>query len=449
MRKRFIVIVLLGIPLLCLVLTAAYFIPPIHDRLSWRIDSLRTQVQYALNPPAEAVFVPQSGPSGEAEQAIAVEAIVDATLDAFSATLTETASVAGPSASETPTPGPSATPVPSPTPTFTATPIPAAWRLEGTVHEYQKFNNCGPATLAMALSYWGWEGNQLVTRAYLRPYADDIDDKNVNPQEMAAYVEQETGLEALVRVNGTLDLLKKLLAAGFPVIVEKGFEPPGEEWMGHYGLLTGYEDDRARFITQDAYIMANLPVPYAELEPRWRDFNSVYVVLYPPERESEVFSVLGTDADAQANYLAAVERARLESESLSGRDRFFALYNLGSSLVGLGDYAAAAASYDEAFQEYSALSQEQRPWRMLWYQDGPYAAYYHTGRYQDVINLADTTLSVLAKKTLEEAFYWRGMAREGLGNLDGALQDLQKAYELNPNSTDAGAQLQRLGASLP
>ncbi|HSO27412.1 MAG TPA: C39 family peptidase [Anaerolineales bacterium] len=429
--------------LACVGLAAAFLVPAVRDRLAWRVDRLRTQLNYQINPPEEAVFVPQAGAGA---QPLSVETIVAATLDAFSASLTATAASAPPA---TPTPAISATPLPSPTPTLVPTAIPASLQLEGVVHEYQKFNNCGPATLSMALSYWGWEGNQLDTRAFLRPLADDVDDKNVNPGEMANYINEQTDYRALVRVGGEIPLLTQLLAAGFPVIVEKGFEPPGEEWMGHYALLTGYEDERARFITQDAYIMANLPVPYAELEPRWRDFNSVYVVIYPPEQESQVMDILGEHADPQANFQAAAERARLESENLAGRDRFFALYNLGSSLVGLGDYQGAAMAYDEAFLVYSELPKEQRPWRMLWYQDGPYAAYYNVGRYQDVINLADTTLSVLAKKTLEEAFYWRGLAREGLGNRDGAVQDLQKAFQLNPYSTDAEAQLLRLGAPLP
>ena len=31
--------------------------------------------------------------------------------------------------------------------------------------------------------------------------------------------------------------------------------------------------------------------------------------------------------------------------------------------------------------------------RMMWYQTGPYFAYYYSARYQDVINLANTTLN--------------------------------------------------------
>ncbi len=81
-------------------------------------------------------------------------------------------------------------------------------------------------------------------------------------------------------------------------------------------------------------------------------------------------------------------------------------------------YNAAGTAYDQAFNLYSNLPIPQKDWpyRMLWYQTGPYWAYYYTGRYQDVINLANTTLgTVLGGPTLEESLYWRGMAEGALG----------------------------------
>jgi tetratricopeptide (TPR) repeat protein len=80
----------------------------------------------------------------------------------------------------------------------------------------------------------------------------------------------------------------------------------------------------------------------------------------------------------------------------------------------------------------------------LWYQDGPYVAYYYTGRYQDVIDLAHTTLINVDKPVLEETYYWRGVAKEALGDRNGAIEDLQRAFDLNPNSTPAGSELLRL-----
>jgi hypothetical protein len=134
--KRSIVIFSLGIVLLCLLAGLAYNLPPLHDRLAWRVDNLRVAIKRYFNPPEQMVFVPQ-------EQ---VEAIVQATLTAMAPTPTSTSL---PILTET------ALPIPSLTPT----PIPESITLDGIRHEYQKFNNCAPASLAMVLSYWGWQGD--------------------------------------------------------------------------------------------------------------------------------------------------------------------------------------------------------------------------------------------------------------------------------------------------
>lgn len=444
MRLRYVVFSLLGIVGLCLLCALVYNLPPVHERLGWRVANLRSQVFYSLNPPQEVVFIPQ-------EQAL-IESIVQATLAAIKpAALQPTALL--PPATRTPAPSePTSTPLPtsSPTPTLAPTPIPGQVALTGITHEYQQMNNCGPATLSMLLTYWGWQGDQRDTRRYLRPNFAEVDDKNVNPSEMVSFIESQTSLKAQARLGGDLDTVKHLLAAGFPVIVEKGFQPPKEDWMGHYEVINGYDDAQGRFITQDAYIMPDFPVPYGDLSERWwRDFNYVYLVAYPPEREAEVLSILGPDADPAANYRRAADKAAAETATLGGRDLFFAWFNLGSSLASLGSYAEAAQAFDQAFAVYADLRQDERPWRVLWYRAEPYAAYYHTGRYQDVINLANTTLSFLSAPILEETLYWRGLAKEAAGDLQGAISDLKRAVRVNPASTSAAAELQRLGVAVP
>ena len=133
-----------------------------------------------------------------------------------------------------------------------------------------------------------------------------------------------------------------------------------------------------------------------------------------------------------------------ETQSLTGREQFFAWFNRGENLVYLQDYAGTAQAFDTAFAIYPTIPEKERPWRLLWYRDGPYNAYYHTGRYQDVVNLAYSTLINVDKPVLEETYYWRGMAKEELGDRNGAIEDLQRAYALNPNSTPAGDELHRL-----
>jgi len=436
MRKRLGLIVLLAVPLLCLCAAATYNLPPIHDRLAWRVQTLLTKVRYTLNPPEQVVFVPQS-----TIDATAVEAIVRATLGAL-ATPTP---LPPPTATR---PGPTATPLPSPTPTLPPTPIPDKVNLTGIRHEYQKLNNCGPTTLAMALSFWGWQGDQRDTRAFLRPNFVQYDDKNVMPAEMVRYVETQAGLKAVVRVGGDVDLLKRLVADGFPVIVEKGLQQHPRDWLGHYALISGYDDARQRFITQDSFIMPDLPVAYKDLSDHWwRDFNYVYLVIYPPQDEAQVLQILGPQADETYNFQYAAQKAEDETQTLSGRDLYFAWFNLGTNRLALGDYVGAAQAYDQAFALFPTIPDDDRPWRMLWYQVGPYAAYYYTGRYDDVINLGNATLTALGAPILEETFYWMGKAREAQGDLDKAIQDYQRAVKLNPDSTPARAELQRLGVT--
>ena len=425
MRRQYILPSVLGVFGLCLLAAILYNLPPVHDRLAWRVDNVMVAIRRTINPPEEVVFVPQ-------EQ---VDAIVNATMTALSA----------PTA--TSIPELTATPAPSLVPSPTLGPIPASASLSGIRHEYQQFNNCAPASLSMVLSYWGWTGDQFQTRLYLRPsFAQD--DKNVNPFEIVDYVEQNTQFDALWRVGGSLEILKRLTAAGFPVLVEKGLDPHDDAWLGHYQIVSGYDDTRRQFWVYDSYEgpAEAWGVPYDVIGQFWRHFNFAYVVVFPPERAAEVHAILGPHSDPQQNFRLAAELAVTEASSLTGREQFFAWFNRGANLVHLGDYVGAAQAYDMAFSLYAALPQDERPWRLLWYQDGAYAAYYHTGRYQDVINLAQSTLVNVDKPVLEETYYWRGMAKEALGDRAGALEDLQRAYTLNPNSTPAGPELQRLGA---
>jgi len=443
MRYRFLGVALLAIFFICLASLLVYQWPPVHQRLAWRVDTLRAQIRYALNPPEQEVFVPE-------EQQALMEAMVNATLHALTPLALQGDQ---PATTATPSPTPlsmTPTPSPSPSPTVIPTSIPEKVALSGIVHEYQKFNNCGPANLSMALSYWGWQGDQFVTRAYLRP-SYEIDDKNVNPFEMVDFVNKNTDLNALFRVGGDLETLKRFNAAGYPVIVEKGLQLPDEYWLGHFQIISGYDEPNSQFMVYDSYIGVDYgyPVPYQEIQTYWQNFNYVYVVIYPAERQDEVMRLLGPQADETYNYQYAAQKAREETTTMNGRDLFFAWFNLGTNLVYLQDYPAAAEAYDTAFAIYPDIPEKDRPWRTLWYQVGPYPAYYYTGRYQDVINLAGTTLTHVDKPVLEETYYWRGLAREALGNRDEAIVDLKRAANLNPHSTDALEQLHRLGVEIP
>jgi hypothetical protein len=289
-RRKYIPILLLGAFGLCLLSALVYNLPPVHDRLAWRVDTLRVQVKRYFNPPEEVVFVPQ-------EQ---VDAIVNATLTAMAPTSAPTLPL-----------DLTSTPAPSPVPSPTWAPLPASASLNGIRHEYQQFNNCAPSSLSMVLSYWGWVGDQYLTRAYLRPNFE-ADDKNVNPYEIVDYVQKQTQYDALWRVGGDMDTLKRLLAAGFPVLIEKGLEDPHDHsWLGHYQILSGYDDAKSQFLVYDSYEgpPEAYGVSYETIGQFWRHFNFVYLVVFPRERTAEVNALLGANSDPQVNYRNAAALA--------------------------------------------------------------------------------------------------------------------------------------------
>ncbi len=305
-------------------------------------------------------------------------------------------------------------------------------------HAWQTWNNCGPATLAMNLSFYGSPLDQAAVGAALRPFEDD---KNVSPEEMAAYA-QAQGFHAQVRVNGDAETLRRLLSNGFPVLIETWLEPEPDDGMGHYRLLTGYEHAAQRWIAFDSYdatdlvsadpaLYAGIYLPYAEMDALWAVFNRTYLLIYPPEQDTALRAILGEAFEEQAMWQAALAQA--QSEVAADAQDPFAWFNLGTSLTHLGDHASAADAYDQA----RAIG---LPWRMLWYQFGPFAAYHALGRYTDMLNLADSVLA--ATTSIEEIHYWRGLALAGLGDEAAARAAWQAALDLNPAYAPARAALE-------
>jgi tetratricopeptide (TPR) repeat protein len=264
-----------------------------------------------------------------------------------------------------------------------------------------------------------------------------------------------TDLRSAMRYGGDIDTLKRLISAGFPVVAEKGYyerDYAGKMgWMGHYQFVTGYDDTKRVLIAQDTYLDGpNFAIPYDEFITGWRSFNYVFIVVYPMERESEVLTLLGPLADSEAAARHALIRAQDESQRLSGIDRFFSYFNIGTSHVALNEYGDASYAYDFAFQVYNGLSGDNsiRPYRMMWYQTGPYFAYFYSNRFSDVINLATTTLEdTISEPVLEESLIWRGRAYYMAGQTQKAINDYRAALKVHPNWPPAIQALQDLGVT--
>ena len=435
MQKRFSRVWLVPISLVLLI--GIYYLPPVHSRLAWRFESLRTQIRYLIKPPEEVVFLPT--------QQSVIETVVSGTMSAL----------------QTPsTPAPTSTPKPGPTlkPTVTTTPLPATVMLDGVKYEHQhgRLNYCGPANFSMALAFWGWDGNRDVIGKAIKPSDKD---KNVMPYEFQDYITDNVpGMTSVIRNGGDIELLKRMVSEGYPVVVEKGIyelDINGKfGWMGHYAFVTGYDETEELIIYQDTYQPEGAPrgpnrkIEYEKFIEGWRAFNYVFIVVYPVEGQNKVMTLLGPLADEEQANRRALEIARTESQSLTGIDRFFAWFNAGTSHVALFEYADAAIAYDYAFSLYADLDANNsiRPYRMMWYQTGPYKAYYYTNRFSDVINLANTTLNdTIVEPVLEESLYWRGRAYYMAGKTDLAVKDYRAALKIHPKWAPAVQALQDLG----
>ncbi|MBK8836754.1 MAG: C39 family peptidase [Anaerolineae bacterium] len=334
-----------------------------------------------------------------------------------------------------PTDAPRATPAPTRPPLPTRTPVPAPTYvplktalLRGFRYERQTFNNCGPATTATLLSYFGRAENQTQVASVMRPNKDD---KNVSPGEIVDFA-VSLGFGARVVIGADLAMLRGLVSNGLPVIVESWLIPTPNDEMGHYILLKGYEDDTLVF--DDSFHGENLREESSTFDARWKVFNRTVIVVWKAEQAGLARRLLGARADDRAMRDLALAAARADIDA-NPQDKF-AWFNAGSTLVQMGEYTRAARAFDTA----RGL---RLPWRMLWYQFGPYEAYFGAREYGTLVQLATQTLSTT--NGLEESHLWRGRAYLAQGKAVDARVEFEAALKDNPNFAPARDALKALG----
>ena len=197
-------------------------------------------------------------------------------------------------------------------------------------------------------------------------------------------------------------------------------------WAAHYLLVTGYDDTKGVFVVQDSYHGANQKIACDTLDEYWHVFNRVYILAYPPEQDDTVRKILGSDWEEDENRQQALETAQAEIET--NQDDAFAWFNLGTNLVYFERYEEAADAYDIA-------RNLGLPQRMLRYQFGPFLAYFHSGRIDDLLTI--TKYALQRTPNSEEALLWRGWALYRKGDVQGAIDDFNKALDVHPDYADA------------
>lgn len=328
-----------------------------------------------------------------------------------------------------PTASPSAK-IASPSATPTSIPLPRTYNLKNIKYFAQTWNNCGAATLTMALSFFESTKTQKEIGDFLKP---NYDDKNVSPNEIVRYVENNTNLNIMYTMNGNIEVVKKLVARDIPVIIEAWYEPKPNDGMGHYYLVRGYDDNRGVLLVNDSYKGANIPLTYEKIDKDWKVFNRTFMPIYQDTEAPEVETILKEYLDHENMLVQALQVAQADIV-INDKDTF-AYFNMGTTLSMLGRHEEAALAFDKA-------RSLKLPWRMLWYQFEIFDSYIAANRPEDVIILTNANLRQVSD--LEESYYYRGRAYEQQGKINDAVREYEKAISYNKNFTRAQEALEQL-----
>lgn len=337
-------------------------------------------------------------------------------------TLTEPQSLTETIASALPKFIPTIIPNPTPIPLN----IPPSKTLNNDYHIFQTYNNCGPAALSMALSYYGINKSQAQLGEELRPYqipGGDNDDKSVTLEEVAEK-SKEYGLTPYLRPNGNNEIIKKFIASDIPVVARTWLKE-GDD-IGHYRIIKGYDDNTKEFIQDDSLQGKNLRYSYDSFDKIWDKFNYQYLVLIPESKLELAKQIIGEDLNEKVAWQKAVELSKQKLQE--NPNDYTAGFNLSVAYYKLGEYQKSV----EAFEKVES----KLPFRTLWYQIEPILSYYELGNYNRVIQISDQILGY-HNRAFSELYILKGNIYLKQGNKEAAKTEFQKAVQYNQSLKSA------------
>ena len=251
-------------------------------------------------------------------------------------------------------------------------------------------------------------------------------------------------------VNGDAERLRLLLSNGLPVLIETWLIPEPNDGMGHYRLLTGYDDAAQEWIAYDAYVSAGLKqgepyagirLPYAETAALWQVFNRPYLLVYTRRKSQLVASILGGCRGWRADVAAS--RARKPRQEIAATIlttpspgsisatrswRWHVTTRPPPPMTRHGCWACPGGCCGTSSGHSGRIS---RP-----------------GRFQEVLALADCHPAPRPTRS-KNCTIWQGQALLGAGRGAAAQASFRRALEINPNyrpAADALARVRRQAA---
>jgi hypothetical protein len=215
-------------------------------------------------------------------------------------------------------------------------------------HLWQSLNNCGPASVVMALSTFGIEADQEEARLALR--GPDVR-RGMGPGPVDPWVNQLYGLRSVSRMNGTIDLIKHFVANGFAPMVTQWMQDPSISRIAHWRTVRGYDDDLKVFYVNDPMLGANVPLSYEWFNANWQPFSYRWMVLYQPTDASRVQQIVGPDWSETAMRDRFYARAKADALA---QDTSSAWLAYGEAAYQDGWFAEAVAAFERGMQQGSA-----------------------------------------------------------------------------------------------
>jgi hypothetical protein len=227
-------------------------------------------------------------------------------------------------------------------------PLPAHADLGPMRHIWQSLNNCGPASVVMALSVFGIQADQEAARLALR--GPDVR-RGMGPAPVDPWVSDLYGLRSISRMNGTIELMKTLVANGFAPMVTQWMQDPSISRIAHWRTVRGYDDDAKSFYVNDPMLGSNVALSYEWFNANWQPFSYRWMVLYEPKDQGRLQQLIGADWTETGMRDRFYARAKADAYA---QDTSAAWLTYGEAAYQDGWFAEAVAAFERGMQLGSA-----------------------------------------------------------------------------------------------
>lgn len=150
---------------------------------------------------------------------------------------------------------------------------------------YQGYNDCGPASIAMVLGYYGFTVPVTEISQDTKPSAKSY----MQVDAINSYVERY-GLEAVKVRGGQIENLQKMVALGIPTIVLQYYVQVGK--VPHFRVVRGF-DRQAKWLYLADPLAGYAKISYKDFDTLWNTQGRVFVAVYPPNMRQTVLQALG------------------------------------------------------------------------------------------------------------------------------------------------------------